>query len=181
MATKKPSGGNQDPRDVFEQVRTQMFEALDKSFSDALGMLQEVSSAIEDRLEDIFGTKPRSKPDQKAGSKVVETTAKKAPVQKAAAKKAAPAKKKAAAKKAAPAKKKAAAKKAAPAKKKAAAKKAAPAKKKAAAKKAAPAKKKAAAGPTRDELYETAQKLDIAGRSSMSKAQLERAIKKAQG
>ncbi len=133
MATKKPSGGNQDPRDVFEQVRTQMFEALDKSFSDALGMLQEVSSAIEDRLEDIFGTKPRSKPDQKAGSKVVETTAKKAPVQKAAAKK------------------------------------------------AAPAKKKAAAGPTRDELYETAQKLDIAGRSSMSKAQLERAIKKAQG
>lgn len=69
-------------------------------------------------------------------------------------------------------------------KKKAVAKKA-PAKKKTAAKKA-PAKKKAAAkstasGPTRDELYDQAQKLNIDGRSKMNKAQLQRAIKKAKG
>ncbi|NNE72946.1 MAG: hypothetical protein HKN26_04725 [Acidimicrobiales bacterium] len=76
------------------------------------------------------------------------------------------AKKKAAPKKAAP-------KKAAP-KKKAAKKTAA---KKTAAKK--PAAKKTA-GPTKAELYDQAQALGIPGRSSMSKAQLQAAIKKAQ-
>ena len=117
-----------------------MFEVVDKCVSDALGVLQEVSSTIEQRLEDIFGPRPGSKAQDR--SDVVETTAKespadekkaasyeattnnetrKAPVTTAKAKKKAPAKKKAAAKKA-PAKKKAAAKKA-PAKKKAAAKK----------------------------------------------------------
>ena len=187
-----------DPREAFDQLRAQVVETLNKSLGDAFEALQDVGSVIEQRIEEVFGSGSKSKKttNPSGGSGVVDTTAtkttkkkavaKKAPAKKKAAAKKAPAKKKTAAKKA-PAKKKAAAKKA-PAKKKAAAKKKtaakkAPAKKKAAAKKA-PAKKKAAAkstasGPTRDELYDQAQKLDIDGRSKMNKAQLQRAIKKA--
>ena len=189
-----------DPREAFDQLRAQVVETLNKSLGDAFEALQDVGSVIEQRIEEVFGSGSKSKKTTKpsGGSGVVDTTAtkttkkkavaKKAPAKKKAAAKKAPAKKKTAAKRA-PAKKKAAAKKA-PAKKKAAAKKA-PAKKKAAAKKKtaakkAPAKKKAAAkstasGPTRDELYDQAQKLDIDGRSKMNKAQLQRAIKKAKG
>ena len=181
-----------DPREAFDQLRAQVVETLNKSLGDAFEALQDVGSVIEQRIEEVFGSGSKSKKTTKpsGGSGVVDTTATKTTKKKAVAKKAAakaPAKK-AAAKKA-PAKKKTAAKKA-PAKKKAAAKKA-PAKKKAAAKKKtaakkAPAKKKAAAkstasGPTRDELYDQAQKLDIDGRSKMNKAQLQRAIKKAKG
>ena len=156
-----------DPREAVEAIGKEMYETLSRGFSDAFGFLQDLSSAIEDRIEEAFG-KPGGSASKKSGA--TNATSKPAPAAKKAAAKKAPAKK-------APAKKKAAAKKA-PAKKKAAAKKA-PAKKKAAAKKA-PAKKKAAAsGPTRDELYAEAQKLDIDGRSSMSKAQLQRAIKAA--
>ena len=177
-----------DPREAFDQLRAQVVETLNKSLGDAFEALQDVGSVIEQRIEEVFGSGSKSKKTTKpsGGSGVVDTTATKttkkkavakkaaakAPAKKAAAKKA-PAKKKTAAKRA-PAKKKTAAKKA-PAKKKAAAKKA-PAKKKAAAKKKtaakkAPAKKKAAAkstasGPTRDELYDQAQKLDIDGRSN---------------
>ena len=150
-----------DPREAVEAIGKEMYETLSRGFSDAFGFLQDLSSAIEDRIEEAFG-KPGGSASKKSGA--TNATSKPAPAAKKAAAKKAPAKK-------APAKK-------APAKKKAAAKKA-PAKKKAAAKKA-PAKKKAAAsGPTRDELYAEAQKLDIDGRSSMSKAQLQRAIKAA--
>ena len=193
MANKKNDEKTQptDPREAVEAIGKEMYETLSRGFSDAFGFLQELSSAIEERIEDAFG-KPSSAASKKAGATEAaskpapkKAAAKKAPAKKKAVAKKAPAKKKAAAKKA-PAKKKAAAKKA-PAKKKAAAKKA-PAKKKAAAKKA-PAKKKAtakkapakkaAAGATRDELYAEAQKLDIDGRSKMTKAQLQRAIAKA--
>ena len=167
-----------DPREAFDQLRAQVVETLNKSLGDAFEALQDVGSVIEQRIEEVFGSGSKSKKTTKpsGGSGVVDTTATKTTKKKAVAKKA-PAKKKAAAKKA-PAKKKAAAKKA-PAKKKAAAKKKTAAKK-------APAKKKAAAkstasGPTRDELYDQAQKLDIDGRSKMNKAQLQRAIKKAKG
>ena len=182
MANKKNDEKTQptDPREAVEAIGKEMYETLSRGFSDAFGFLQELSSAIEERIEDAFG-KPSSAASKKAGATEAaskpapkKAAAKKAPAKKKAVAKKAPAKKKAAAKKA-PAKKKAAAKKA-PAKKKAAAKKA-PAKKKATAKKA-PAKK-AAAGATRDELYAEAQKLDIDGRSKMTKAQLQRAIAKA--
>ena len=175
MANENRSNGEPtDPREAFEQLRSQMLQSLNKSLTDAFEVLQDVGSAIEQRLEEVFGSGDKSKGAKPGdGADVVDTTATKAAKKKVTPKKA-PAKKKAAAKKA-PAKKKAAAKKA-PAKKKAAAKKA-PAKKKAAAKN----KAAASTGPTRDELYEEAKKLDIAGRSSMTKAQLQRAIKKAKG
>ena len=162
MANKNRSNGEPtDPREAFEQLRSQMLQSLNKSLTDAFEVLQDVGSAIEQRLEEVFGSGDTSTGAKTGdGADVVDTTATKAATKKVTAKKP-------------PAKKKTAAKKA-PAKKKAAAKKA-PAKKKTA------AKNKAAAsmGPTRDELYEEAKKLDIAGRSSMTKAQLQRAIKKA--
>ena len=134
-----------DPREAVEAIGKEMYETLSRGFSDAFGFLQDLSSAIEDRIEEAFG-KPGGSASKKSGA--TNATSKPAPAAKKAAAKKAPAKK-------------------------------APAKKKAAAKKA-PAKKKAAAsGPTRDELYAEAQKLDIDGRSSMSKAQLQRAIKAA--
>ena len=153
-----------DPREAFDQLRAQVVETLNKSLGDAFEALQDVGSVIEQRIEEVFGSGSKSKKTTKPsdGSGVVDTTATKTTKKKAVAKKAAAK---------APAKK-AAAKKA-PAKKKAAAKKA-PAKKKAAA-------KSTASGPTRDELYDQAQKLDIDGRSKMNKAQLQRAIKKAKG
>ena len=156
-----------DPREAFDQLRAQVVETLNKSLGDAFEALQDVGSVIEQRIEEVFGSGSKSKKTTKpsGGSGVVDTTATKTTKKKAVAKKA-PAKKKAAAKKA-PAKKKAAAKKKTAAKK-------APAKKKAAA-------KSTASGPTRDELYDQAQKLDIDGRSKMNKAQLQRAIKKAKG
>lgn len=129
-----------------------MLQSLNKSLTDAFEVLQDVGSAIEQRLEEVFGSGDKSKGAKPGdGADVVDTTATKAAKKKVTSKKA-------------------------PAKKKAAAKKA-PAKKKAAAKN----KAAASTGPTRDELYEEAKKLDIAGRSSMTKAQLRRAIKKAKG
>lgn len=160
-----------DPREAVEAMGQQMYETLSRGFSEAFGFLQELSATIEDRMEEVFGaggSATKKAPEKKAPAK--KAAAKKAPAKKAEAKKA-PAKKKG------PAKKKEAAAKKAPAKK-APAKKAAA--KKAPAKKNAPAKK-AASGATRDELYAEAQKLDIAGRSNMSKAQLQRAIKAAKG
>ena len=118
-----------------------MFEAINKGFNEAVTALQEVGTAIEQRLEEVFGTSSNSKPKSKT-SGVVDATA--TPVA---------------------TKKKTAAKKKAPA-----------AKKKTAAKKTAA---KTASGPTRDELYEQAKKLDIPGRSKMTKTQLQRAITKA--
>ena len=123
MANRKSSGGNPDPRDAFDKVREQLFESFNKSFNDALGMLQEVTSTIEQRLEDVFGSTPGSRAG--AQSNVRDTTAtraspnkptttteentntttKKAPVAQAKAKKKAAASKKPAAKKKAAAKK----------------------------------------------------------------------------
>ena len=115
LVTKKSTAGNTDPRDAFEQVREQVCETLNKGFSDALSMIQEVGATVEQRLEEVFGVKAEKAP------------AKKPPAKKAPAKK-------------------------------------------------APAKRTSAT-PTRDDLYAEAQRLDIAGRSKMSKAQLQRAIK----
>lgn len=168
--------GGTDPRESFEQVRNQMLEVLNKGFADAVGMLQEVGSVIEQRLEEVLGSRSGEKSGAKSTSSdpdVRETTEPETPVKKSAATKA-PAKK-TAAKKKTPAKK-AAVKKKAPAKKAAAKKKAVA--KKAPAKKAV-AKESPPGGPTRDELYAEAQKLDIAGRSKMTKAQLQKAIDKA--
>ena len=160
-----------------------MFEAINKGFNEAVTALQEVGTAIEQRLEEVFGTSSNSKPKSKTSGVVDATATPVATKKKTAAKKKAPAAKKTAAKKKAPAAKKTAAKKKAPAtKKKTAAKKKAPAaKKKTAAKKTAAKKTaaKTASGPTRDELYEQAKKLDIPGRSKMTKTQLQRAITKA--
>ena len=183
MANNTSSNEPTDPREAFDQLRAQVIEKFNDSLGEAFEALHDVGSAIEKRLEEMFGTKPST--SKSSGSDVVDTTAKKTTTRKAPAKKKAVAKKTATRK--APAKKKAAAKKTAtkkaPAKKKAAAKKTAtkkaPAKKKAAAKKTTA--KSSTSGATRDELYEQAQKLDIPGRSSMNKAQLQRAIKKAKG
>ena len=167
MANNTSSNEPTDPREAFDQLRAQVIEKFNDSLGEAFEALHDVGSAIEKRLEEMFGTKPST--SKSSGSDVVDTTAKKTTTRKAPAKKKAVAKKTATRK--APAKKKAAAKKTATKK--------APAKKKAAAKKTTA--KSSTSGATRDELYEQAQKLDIPGRSSMNKAQLQRAIKKAKG
>ena len=120
LVTKKSTAGNTDPRDAFEQVREQVCETLNKGFSDALSMIQEVGATVEQRLEEVFGVKAEKAPAKKPPAK--KPPAKKPPAKKAPA-------------------------------------------------------KRTSATPTRDDLYAEAQRLDIAGRSKMSKAQLQRAIK----
>ena len=61
--------GGDEKRESFEQVWDQMIEAMNKGFSEAVGVLQEVSSAIEKRLEEVFGAKTSAKTSAKTTTK----------------------------------------------------------------------------------------------------------------
>ena len=81
MANNAADGGNNDPREAFEQLREQMFQALNKGFNEAVSALQEVGAVIEERLEEVFGTTSGSKRSSGSTSpaettEIVEATAK---------------------------------------------------------------------------------------------------------
>lgn len=183
-------GKNNDPLAKAEEVGQQVFEAVASGLTEVVSRLQALAEQIEQKVEEQLRTAvgtpaPASKASKASkaakGSKAAKASKAKKPAAKVSgAKKSAgkPKTSKPAVKAKAGAKKagKSAAKK--PAAKKTSAKK--PAAKKTPAKK--PAKKsasKAASGPTRDDLYKEASKLDVAGRSGMTKSQLVSAIAKA--
>ena len=80
MANENRSNGEPtDPREAFEQLRSQMLQSLNKSLTDAFEVLQDVGSAIEQRLEEVFGSGDKSKGAKPGdGADVVDTTATKA-------------------------------------------------------------------------------------------------------
>ncbi len=190
-------GKNNDPLARAEEVGQQVFEAVASGLTEVVGKLQALAEQIEQKVEEQLrtsaGNPPPAGPTGKTGKAGKQGKAGKAAKDAKDAKSGTPKAKKAieapvseiSAKKSAG--KKTAAKKSDSSKKSA---KSASAKEKSAGKKSTKksssktsgsksSASKGASGPTRDELYKQAQKLNIAGRSGMTKAQLVAAIKKA--
>ncbi|MEE9414303.1 MAG: Rho termination factor N-terminal domain-containing protein [Acidimicrobiales bacterium] len=147
-------GKKKDPIQRAEEVGQQIFEVVSSGLADIVSRLQELTSTIDQKVDEQFRTFTGEPPPKSNATSAKSDKADKADKAKGAKKSGSDAKTKATKAKKKPAKTKAAS----------------------GSKSTKPAKP---TGPTRDELYQQAQDLDISGRSKMSKGQLAAAVKKA--